>query len=227
MRLKKIMIALSFAAITLAFTGCQKPVSDDNLPKENENVVTGTDDVQDGKDDGQDEKDKAPEEGNGTGEESQGTGDKGNDGQEILKGDLTKIVEKIYEKKNTGLNLQDTSVDLTDKDSVKYYTGLEDASKVKEAVVSEAMISSMAYSMVLIRVNDPADAEEVANAVLKGIDTRKWICVEADDIQIVTNDDLVLLAMVASSLNETVTSQQLVDAFGEICGTKFEKALTK
>lgn len=222
MRLKKMMMILSTAAIMLAFTGCQRPVSDDNLPEENENIVTGTDD-------GQEEKDQAPEGSNGE-DANQGTDEKDNDGQadqDILKGDLTKIIEKIYEKKDTGLRLENTSIDLTNQDIVKYNTGLEDVSKVKEAAVSEAMISSQAYSLVLLRVNDAADAEEVANSMLKGIDTRKWICVEADDIKVVTQDDLVLLVMVASSMNEVVTSQQLVDAFGEICGTQFEKVLTK
>lgn len=221
MRLKKMMMTLSIAAIMLAFTGCQRPVSDENLPKEDENIVTGTDD-------GQDEKDQLPEEN--TGEEDQTTDEKGDGEQgdsELLKGDLTKIVEKIYEKKDTGLMLQNTPVDLADKDIVKYNTGLEDVSKVKEAVVSEAMISSQAYSMVILRVNDPADVKEVANAMLNGIDTRKWICVAADDIKVVTHDDLVLLAMVDSSMNEVVTSQQLVDAFGEICDTQFETVLTK
>ena len=220
MRLKKMMITLSIAAIMVAFTGCQRPVSDKNLPKENENIVTGTDD-------GQEEKEQQPEEESNTGEENHATDEKGNGDQDILKGDLTKIVEKIYEKKDTGLTLGNTPVDLTNPDSVKYNTGLEDVSKVKEAVVSEAMISSQAYSMVLLRVKDSADAEEVAKAMLNGIDTRKWICVEADDIKVVTHDDLVLLTMVASSMNEVVTSQQLVDAFGEISGAQFENILTK
>ena len=228
MRVKKMIMTLSIAAIMLAFTGCQRPVSDNNLPKEDENVVTGTeekDNIEQG-DNGQDNDEKKDDgkKDDGKNEKEQGSGQ---EDQGILKGDLTKIIEKIYEKKDTGINLFNTPIDLTDMDSIRYNTGLEDISKVKEAVVSEAMISSQAYSMVLLRTNTSEDAEEVAKAMLDGINTRKWICVEADDIKIVTHDDLVLLVMVASSMDEVVTSQQLVDAFGEICDTKFEKVLTK
>lgn len=229
MRVKKMIMTLSIAAIMLAFTGCQRPVSDNNLPKEDENVVTGTeekDNIEQG-DNGQDNGEKKDDGENDDGKNEKEQGSSGQEDQGILKGDLTKIIEKIYEKKDTGINLFDTPIDLNDMDSVRYNTGLEDISKVKEAVVSEAMISSQAYSMVLLRTNTSADAEEVAKAMLDGINTRKWICVEADDIKIVTHDDLVLLAMVASSMDEVVTSQQLVDAFGEICDTKFEKVLTK
>ncbi len=141
--------------------------------------------------------------------------------------DLTAIIEKIYEKADVNLNVANTQVDLADKDIVKYNMGLEDASKIKEAVVSEALISSQAYSLVLARVNDAADAKNVANDMLNGIDQRKWICVMADDLQIVTYDDVVLLVMVASSMEETVTSQKLVDAFGEICGADFDEVLSK
>ncbi|MGL6216897.1 MAG: hypothetical protein ACRC36_02620, partial [Lacrimispora sphenoides] len=57
---------------------------------------------------------------------------------EALKGDLTSIIGTIYEKAKVDLSLGNTPIDLTNKDMVKYNMGLDDASKVKEAVVSEA-----------------------------------------------------------------------------------------
>lgn len=146
---------------------------------------------------------------------------------EALKGDLTSVIGTIYEKAKVDLNVENTSIDLANKDMVKYNMGLEDASKIKEAVVSEALISSQAYSLVLARVNDAADAEAVAKGMRDGIDQRKWICVMADDFQIVTHNDLVMLVMVASTMKDTVTSQQIVDAFKEMCGTDFDLTLSK
>ncbi len=147
--------------------------------------------------------------------------------QEALKGDLTSIIGTIYEKAKVDLKLENTPIDLTNKDMVKYNMGLDDASKVKEAVVSEAMIGSQAYSLVLARVGNAADAEAVARDMLNGIDQRKWICVMADDLQIVTHNDLVMLVMVDSNLKDTVTSQQVVDAFREMCGKDFDLKLSK
>jgi hypothetical protein len=98
---------------------------------------------------------------------------------------------------------------------------------VKEAVVSEAMIGSQAYSLVLARVNNVSDAEAVAKDMLNGIDQRKWICVMADDLQIVTYNDLIMLVMVDSNLKDAVTSQQVADAFKEMCGADFDLKLSK
>ena len=154
-----------------------------------------------------------------------GNGD--NEDKVALEGDLSAIIEKIYEKEKIDLNVANNPVDLNDADNLQYNVGLSDASKIKEAVVSEAMISSQAYSLVLLRVKDAADAESVAKDMLAGINQRKWICVEADDLQVVTYDDAVLLVMVASTMKENVTSQKIVDAFGEIVGADFDLKLSK
>jgi len=152
--------------------------------------------------------------------------DDGND-QETTESELLAIIKKIYEIKDPGLMLADTPVDLSDSDSVKYYTGLSDISKVKEAVASETMIGAQAYSLVLVKLNEAADAESVANEMLKGIDPRKWICVEADDLQVVSHDDVIMLIMVSSTFEESVTSQQIVDAFKKVCDDELDIQLKK
>lgn len=152
--------------------------------------------------------------------------DDGN-GQELLNGELSPIIEKIYEIKDPELKVGNITVDLSNMDTVNYYTGLIDVSKVKDVLVSESMIGSQAYSLVFVRVNDSADSESVANEMLNGINSSKWICVQADDLQVVTHDDLILLIMVSSTFEDTITSQQIVDAFKEICGDDFDIELKK
>lgn len=147
--------------------------------------------------------------------------------EQITESELSGVVEKIYEIKDSGLKITDVPVDLNNMDSVKYYTGLSDISKVKDVAVSEAMIGSQAYSLVLVQLNKVEDAETVANEMLKGIDPRKWICVEADDLQVVTQGDLVMLIMVSSELKESVTSQEIVDAFKEVRGKDLDFELKK
>jgi len=154
-------------------------------------------------------------------------GSKDNNKQDAKDKDLLDIIKKIYEIKDPGLRLDNKSVDLSNADSVKYYTGLSDSSKVKNIAASEAMILSHAYSLVLVQLNDAGDAEKVAKDMLNGIDTRKWVCVGADDLQVVSHDDVIMLFMVSSTLEESVTSQQIVDAFKEVNDGKLDVELKK
>ena len=102
-------------------------------------------------------------------------------------------------------------VDLADVDALPYFTGLTSAEGITEAAVFEPMIGSIAFSMVAVQVAEGADAEAIAEAMKSGIDTRKWICVEANDLMVTTSGNIVLLVMVDS--NNGLTAQSFVDAF--------------
>ncbi len=142
-------------------------------------------------------------------------------------GTLSEIIDKIYEQKDPGLNLETREVDLTDTNALQYNTGLTDATLIKEATVSEALITSQAYSMALVRVKDSKDTEAVAKQMLDGINQNKWICVGADDLKVTASGDTIMLMMVQSSLSDTVTSDQIVDAFKNVCGGKVDLTLEK
>ena len=156
---------------------------------------------------------------------NQNESSKEDEAKDSFEDELSSIVDSIYGIKDPGLRLANSALDLNNKDMVKYNTGLEDTSKVKEVIVSEAMIISQAYSLVLVRVNDVADAKSVAEDMLEGINPAKWICVRADDLKVVAYKDVVLLIMMGSQFSETVTSDQIVDAFEEICGGKLDLEL--
>lgn len=135
-----------------------------------------------------------------------------------LEGTTSEIIDSIYAEKESGLMVQTMPIDLADANAVKSFTGLDSAEKVKEAAASEAMIGSQAYSMVVVRLNDAKDANEVLEAMKTGIDKRKWVCVEADDLSAVAYGDVIMLAMVSSELSDTITSADLVSAFKTVCG---------
>ena len=99
---------------------------------------------------------------------------------------------------------------------VKNYTGLDSAESITEAAFYEPMMGSIPYSMVMVRTAEGADIKAVAEAMKSGIDTRKWICVEADDLQVVSFTNVVMLIMVGSDTG--MTSQSFVDAFAQVCG---------
>ncbi len=63
--------------------------------------------------------------------------------------------------------------------------------------------------------------------MLDGINQNKWICVGADDLKVTASGDTIMLMMVQSSLSDTVTSDQIVDAFKTVCDGKVDLTLEK
>lgn len=112
-------------------------------------------------------------------------------------------------------------VDLTDTSedgvwAVNYNTGLKNGDKLTDIAVFEPMMGSMAFSMVLVRVDDAKNAESVAKEMSDNIDTRKWICVEANEKLVAGYGDVVMLIMLNSELG--LSAQSFVDAFAKVCG---------
>lgn len=131
---------------------------------------------------------------------------------------LPEIVDLIYEQKDPGLAVATTEVDTGDAAALKYSTGLESGEGVEAAAVSEAMISAQAYSLVLVRAEDAADTEALAQKMQEGIDPAKWICVQADDLEVSGYGDVAMLIMVSSELEDSVTAEEITEAFRAVCG---------
>ena len=61
-----------------------------------------------------------------------------------------------------------------------------------------------------------AGIKSVAEAMKSGINPRKWVCVEADDMLVTGYRDVVMLIMLDTSYD--LTAQSFVDAFGKVVG---------
>ncbi len=111
--------------------------------------------------------------------------------------DLVGLVDKIYEEipEDQLPMLQSQILDVTNNDSVKYITGLENGTNFEYVVVSEPLMSSQAYSLVLAKVKSGINADEIAKEMSENIDTRKWICVEAEKLYATSSGDIVFLVM--------------------------------
>jgi len=136
-------------------------------------------------------------------------------------GTMEELLNKTIEERPVEFMGGVIPVDLTDSSedglwALKNYTGLEDAAKITEAAAFEPMMGSMAFSMVLVRLADGADSKAVAESMKSGIDTRKWICVEADDLKVAGFGDVVMLIMLNS--DSGMTAQSFVDAFAKVAG---------
>ena len=92
---------------------------------------------------------------------------------------------------------------------------MDDVKKLDAAIVSEPMMGSQAYSLVLVRLKDKADAADIAQKMADGINPRKWVCVEADELTVVSKDNIIMLFMAD---HELYSMDDAVAAFTEVCG---------
>ena len=136
--------------------------------------------------------------------------------KEPLTGTMEENVMKIMELAPVEFMGGVIPVDLTDADTVKYFTGLSSGEKLTDVAVYESMTGSQAFSLILARVAEESEAEAVAKEMTENIDTRKWICVGADEKVVAGYGDTVMFIMLDSQLG--LDTQSFVDAFQSICG---------
>ena len=111
--------------------------------------------------------------------------------------DMQNMINTIYEGVEAELppTLNTQVVDISNLDILKSYTGLSSNENIDAVVVSEPMIGSQAYSLILVKVKDAQDANAIAKEMSENIDTRKWICVEAEKLYATSQDNLAVLIM--------------------------------
>ena len=134
---------------------------------------------------------------------------------------MEELLNKVIEQRPVEFAGGVIPIDLTDTSeeglwAVKSFTGLEDASLLTEAAAYEPMMGSIPFSMVMVRTAEGADPKTVAEAMKAGVDPRKWICVEADDVKEAGIGDVVMLIMVSTSGD--LTAQSFVDAVQSVAG---------
>ena len=139
--------------------------------------------------------------------------------------ELTSLVDTIYEGVTVDLyNTQTLEIDLTDETSVKSYTGLENGEDIEYAVVSEPMISSQAHSLVLLKVKDGVNANEIARKMSEGINPRKWICVSAKNLYATNSGNIVFLVMTENTQATTSIYESFKNIAGDT-GEVYEKTI--
>ena len=136
--------------------------------------------------------------------------------------ELSDMADAIYKIQPVELmGMETTAIDLTDETWYGYLAGLtaNNVGKVDAAVISEPMTGSQAYSLVLLRLRDKADAREIADSMEENISMRKWVCVEADKARVVSFDDKLLYVMADSEL---VDADLVADAAAKAFGATFD-----
>ena len=151
---------------------------------------------------------------------------------EAYEGELSAVIAALYEKQPVEfMTCEAMPVELADPWSVNAYLGFPVDENVtdgtiiktdlKEAYFSESMIGAQAYSLVVARAEDTDKIEEIKKTMFENINTRKWICVEADQLRVVSCKDIIMLVMVSSELAPGV-ADGMVEAFAEVVGGQAE-----
>ena len=146
--------------------------------------------------------------------------------------DLSAVVDKLYEgKQDLYPSLMTQPLDLSDSETVSYMTGLENGDDLEYLVVSEPMMSSQAYSLILAKVKEGADADKIAKTMNENIDYRKWICVAAEKIYSTSSGNIVCLVMSSEEMAKPIYDEfkslvgnvgQEYERVGEISGLPVE-----
>ena len=111
--------------------------------------------------------------------------------------DMESLINQAYEGLESVLptSLMTQVIDINNTATVTSYTGLTSTENIDAIVVSEPMMSSQAYSFVLVKVKDGASADTIAKEMSEKVDTRKWICVEAEKLYATSSGNLAILIM--------------------------------
>ena len=89
-------------------------------------------------------------------------------------------------------------IDKTDADAVAFYLGTNDVT-FKRGVVSEAMISAIAHSVVVLELEDGADAAAVAKTLKETAPVDKWVCVVPEKVGSAHRGNIVMMVMSAAA----------------------------
>lgn len=115
-------------------------------------------------------------------------------GNKNVEGNLSDLMAKIYKdipEDKLPMYLENREVT---KENVESYLGTKDI-EFKEALASESMVGSVAYSVVLVRAKEGADIEKLKKQIKENVDPRKWICVGVENVIVENIGDLVIVIL--------------------------------
>jgi len=138
--------------------------------------------------------------------------------------ELAKVLSQMYEKvpavKEIALG-DPMPIDLSGEDFA-YWLGTSDASGIDAAIFSEPMMSSVAYSVCLVRAKDGTDIEQLKQDIFDKVNPVKWLCVTAEKVLVTNSDNTILLIMTNAEVTE-----EMYSAFAEVMNNNIGKKLER
>ena len=119
-------------------------------------------------------------------------------------------------------SIEITEINVSSVEEVSAFTGLKSNSDVEFLVVAEPMMSSQAFSTVVVKAKDNADIESMKQEMLDNIDMNKWICVSAEKVYVTNSGNVIFMVM-----SDEEWAKLVYDSFKEQVENKIGKELEK
>lgn len=87
------------------------------------------------------------------------------------------------------------------RETMTYYFGTDDF-EFLAGVASEPMISSVPFSVSLIKVADDADIQGIMTKIKENVDPAKWICVRVEEDNVVLDNKANIIVLIMSENSE-------------------------
>lgn len=128
-----------------------------------------------------------------------GKGGNGGNGDTMA---LTDMVEELYK----GFKSDEMPGVVTQEVPAEAFEGVFFIPAVDgaEAVMSEPMMSSIAWSVCLMRVPEGTDVAATCAAIKTNMNPAKWLCVEAEKYSVVSNGNTILLVMTTADAHDKI-----------------------
>ena len=128
-----------------------------------------------------------------------GKGGNGGNGDTMA---LTDMVEQLYK----GIKSDEMPGVMTQEVPAEAFEGVFFIPAVNgaEAVMSEPMMSSIAWSVCLMRVPEGTDVAATCAAIKSNMNPAKWLCVEAEKYSVVSNGNTILLVMTSADAHDKI-----------------------
>ena len=128
-----------------------------------------------------------------------GKGGNGGNGDTMA---LTDMVEQLYK----GIKSDEMPGVMTQEVPAEAFEGVFFIPAVDgaEAVMSEPMMSSIAWSVCLMRVPEGTDVAATCAAIKSNMNPAKWLCVEAEKYSVVSNGNTILLVMTSADAHDKI-----------------------
>lgn len=124
-------------------------------------------------------------------------------GNKNIEGNLSDLMTKIYKDiPEDEFPMAVESTEITDQ-NIENFLGSKEI-EFKEALASESMITSTAYSVVLVRTKEGSDVEKIKKQIKESVNPRKWICVEAEYVEIENKGDLIIVILADNNLGPKI-----------------------
>lgn len=137
--------------------------------------------------------------------------------------DVKTMINKVYKDAKVELpDLETNVIDIADSYQLSSFTGLESNDNIDFVVVSEPLMNAQAYSLIVVKLKDKSNVEDIKKEMYDNIRMDKWICVSAEKLYITNYDNIIFAIM---SNDDWATP--VYDSFKNYVDNNIGKELTK